>query len=560
MNIFSKFHSINKLTLFGTLMFLSFYSISARLGPSAQITPTTQPVNTIEMTPSIQPTKTVEPILEIPNLSNIKMDDLEKYKIILETNKLKKDLESFDLSPFLQTGTLVSAFLALIISIITSNKSSKMQMESLNSQQLHNEKERVSELLKELGSDSMAVKIASMQALREYKTAYPFISNILRVETDQTCIDVAIRILLSEPEISLPILLEETRKIHTYEMNLATRLVTLGLERKKVASNLYLNNSELQDWIDNKYRNRINQLTELSINNQIHLYNLSEDEIIEKEKKYIFQELEILLISKNNIITAIEEVIKAAVNKGIVLNIQNAFLNNIVLNDIDLSGCSFSNSTLNGANFEKSNCTKTDFSSIKARELNLRNCELQEANFSNSKLKKCNFKSTTGKKVNFFNSEIYEPIFESANHKNTNFTNSRLIKMSFRNTLFVKSNFIGAKIHQCDISACDLSGSNFCQSTISTSSIMTARLRDIICDKSKIFKVDINRSSFDNASMKDCVLRKINSINSNFVNVDFTGTRFDNVQFDINTDTTGIILNNIVTHQSSLNKNNYKNC
>jgi len=389
-------------------------------------------------------------------IDTLNQTELNKYKTRIEIKKIEDELNNKDYSGLLQTGTFLTAILALIISIITSNRSNKRQIESQKSNNEHNQKDRVSNLLKELGSDSISVRIAATQALSEYKSAFPFIINTLRIDDNQLLIDVVTKVLSSDPKLSISYLLEESRSIHNRKLDIAGKLVALGSDRKVIAIELSLDNKNLLNWIENKYGSRIKELTNISIKNKIIASGKTDQEIRTNEETLLYKDWERIVISHHNIITAIEEVIKEGVRLGLRLKLENAFLDGIMLVNTNLSGYSFKNSSLNHANFEGSNFTGTDFSNIKAQFLNMKKCITTDSIFNNTVLKHCDFRNLKGKRTSIQNSELLEPNFDGSNLKYVNFENSKLIKMPFNNTLFVKGNFNNGTLYECDISATDL--------------------------------------------------------------------------------------------------------
>ncbi len=478
-------------------------------------------------------------------VDTLKQTELNRYKTLLEIKKIKTELESKDDTSWLQTGTFLTAILALIISIITSNRSNKRQIESQISNNEHNQKDRVSNLLKELGSDSLSVKIAATQALSEYKSAIPFIINSLRIEQNQLLIDVVIKVLSKEPELSILYLLEETRTIQNKKLDAGGKLVALGLDRKIIASELSIDNGDLFNWIENKYGSRIQELTDIRIKNKTIASGKTDDEIRDDEKKSIYKYWEKLIIDQHNIITSIEEVIKESVRLGLKLKLENACLDGIMLVNTNLSGYSFKNCMLNNANFEGSDFTRVDFSNIKARFLNMKNCVTTDTIFDNSILKYCDFRNAKGKRISIQNSELFEPNFDGSNLKYANFNNSKLIKMSFKNTIFVKGSFNNGVFHECDLSATDLTESQFFNSRIISSKFITTRVRKANFQKCELIRTEIIKSSFDESNMSFCILKNIKSIDSQFTKVNFVGAQFTEVTFDNQTKIDGIETSNM---------------
>jgi uncharacterized protein YjbI with pentapeptide repeats len=486
-------------------------------------------------------------------LDSLNQEELNKYKTEVEIKKTEKELNKFDYSSWLQAGTIIIAIIALIISIITSNKSNKRQIEARLSDNVHKEKDHISGLLKEIGSDSLSVKIAAIQALSEYKPAFPFVINLLRIDNYKMLVDAVIKMLCTDPELSLNYLLEETRTIQNGLLNIAAGLVYLGQDRKVSAQKLGLENGELQNWIENKYGNRIEQLTGIRIRNRISQSGTTENIIKKEEEIKLYNDWEILTIGKLNTIAAIEEIVKEAVRLGLKLKLENAYLDGIMLVKTNLDGFSFTDSSLSFANFEGANCDNTDFSNVHAKNCNMKNCSVNNSKFNNSEFKQCDFRNMKGKNTSFINSKIFEPNFSGSNLKYANFQNAHLVKMSFQDTLFVKGNFNDALIRECSISATDLRESQFIGCKIHVSDFNTTRVRKSNFQNCEIKSCHIIKSSFDDSNMSFSSFINVISIDSQFTGVDLTKANLTNVSFDVNTKVDNLITESMVCKKCSTN-------
>lgn len=488
-----------------------------------------------------------------PKLDTLNQEELNKYKTKVEIKKIEKELNNFDYSSWLQAGTFIIAIIALVISIISSSKSNKRQIEARSSDNKHKEKDHISGLLKELGSDSLSVKIAAIQALSEYKPAFPFVINLLRIDSHKMLVDAVIKMLRTDPELSLNYLLEETRTIQNGLLNIAAGLVYLGQDRKISAQKLGLDNGELQNWIENKYGNRIEQLAGIRIRNRISQTGETENIIKEEEEIKLHQDLEALTIGKLNTIAAIEEIVKEAVRLGLKLKLENAYLDGIMLVKTNLNGFSFTKSSLNFANFEGANCDNADFSYVKAKSCSIKNCNVNNSKFNDSEFKQCDFRNLKGKHTSFINSKIYEPIFTGSNLKYANFENANLIKMQFQNTFFVKGNFNDALLRECIISATDLTESQFIGCRIHSSTFNTTRVRRSNFQNCEIKSSQIIKSSFDDSNLSLSSLLNVTSIDSQFTGVDFTKAELTKVSFDVNTKVDNVVTIDMVCKKCSSN-------
>lgn len=119
-----------------------------------------------------------------PKVSNQDKQILELEKQQLEILKLKDEINSVGLSPILQAGTLSAALIGAAISFWSAWRSQKNQVMIIQAQAEQQQKNHISNLLKELGSDHIPVKIAAIHALSEYESAIPFLVSILRVDDE----------------------------------------------------------------------------------------------------------------------------------------------------------------------------------------------------------------------------------------------------------------------------------------------------------------------------------------------------------------------------------------
>ena len=72
---------INSIVILSALVFFSIFSISAQLTPYTQVSPTPQPISSAQPTPLAQPALTLQSTPDIPDLSSIQIDELEKYSL-----------------------------------------------------------------------------------------------------------------------------------------------------------------------------------------------------------------------------------------------------------------------------------------------------------------------------------------------------------------------------------------------------------------------------------------------------------------------------------------------
>lgn len=116
-------------------------------------------------------------------------EDLERQKLRLEIEKLRREAETMLLSPVLQAGTLLVAFITVAISVWTAARSHARHVRTLEVQVEQNHQARMSELLRELGSRQPAVRAAAVQALSRYPEGTSFLVHLLEVEENATVLE-----------------------------------------------------------------------------------------------------------------------------------------------------------------------------------------------------------------------------------------------------------------------------------------------------------------------------------------------------------------------------------
>src|SRR5688572_25936306 len=83
------------------------------------------------------------------NLDSMDVVELEKTKLKVEIENLESNKK--DYANFIQIGTLLAAVLAALVSMWSAYKSQTLQVKTLESQIEQQQKDRTSQLLKELG-------------------------------------------------------------------------------------------------------------------------------------------------------------------------------------------------------------------------------------------------------------------------------------------------------------------------------------------------------------------------------------------------------------------------
>lgn len=469
------------------------------------------------------------------DLDSLSKSELEKKKLILEIEKASN--EKTDYTYFFQFGTLIAALIAAGISIWSASRSHYIQIESLNSQISQQQKDRISQLLKELGSDQLSVKIASVQALSEYESTHIFLVNLLKIEKDEMLISTVKKVLRKKRLSSLPLLIEETQNIFNSQLSIATSLIAYGNNRKDIASTLGINNGLLSEWISSREGKRLfDHLTkELSF--------ISEPE---KEAKCT-AETELLIakwnktnFSQTQVIDALEELLIESSNKKHTTKIENAYLKGLSLSNLDISGWSFLNCTLIDSEFENCNLTETKFENIVSDNTLFKKCKLQDSVFKDFELKNGDFRNSKGKKITFNNAHFYNCDFSGANLRSSLYENCEFNIVNLQASMFSKSTFAECKFYSCDFTACFFAETKFIKGKIMNCDFQTAKMIKSIFQDSKLYSANIERSSFEEANFSFVEWSNVKIVNSIFTNASFISSKLKRVDFDNITEKTDL--------------------
>jgi uncharacterized protein YjbI with pentapeptide repeats len=462
-------------------------------------------------------------------LDSLAVEDLEKEKLKLEIQKLSQETDKKDFNLIFQFGTLVAALAAAVISIWTASRSQKFQIESLKSQVNQQQKDRISQLLKELGSEHISVKISSVQALSEYESTFGYLINLLKIESDERLISTIRRALKSNIEKSLPILLEETQNVFKSQLRIATSLIAYNNDRKEVAKNLGINNGLLLEWISSREGKRLfSHLTkELSF-----IENQERNKKCKIETKNLYIKWHKTQFNLTQITDTLEELIVESSLKNQKVHIKNAYLVGITMTGLDLSGWTFKNCNIIDSEFEKCDLRNTKFENIKANNSIIKNCSLQDSIFSDFELKNGNFFGSKGKNVTMTNSYFYNCDFSGANLKSSKYQDCQFKVINLQGSIFSKSVFNGCMFYSCDFVACFFQEAQFVNGKIFQSKFQTAKLIETIFQGTKMFSTNIEKSSFEESNFSFVEWTKIKIINTILTSSTFSSCYFKNVEID----------------------------
>ena len=440
--------------------------------------------------------------------------ELEKRKTIAEIEKIDHELNAKNYAPWLQAGTLIAALIAAAISLITALKSQRIQSSTLNNQIIQHQKDKISDLLKELGSSDIAVKTAAIQALSEYESAFNFLIFMLKLENDHTIISVIAKALRKNVEFSIPLLIEETKLIHQEQFQLANNLVALKIDRKEVSLKLGLDNKEFQDWISTKSTSRIENLSSFDFGANVNTPIDRDAELIKLNSRW-----RTLINGYNNVIIVIEELFGIASAEKLVLKIENAYLNGLTLNGVDLKNWTFTNCIIDNSKIFNCSLENAAFSGINSKNTFIRGCEVENLKISDSSFKNGEFRNSKGKNLEFLNSKFYDMNFSGSNIRESKYTDCNWSVSDLQGSMFNDSGFFNTKFYSCNFSACFFQDASYDKVQITNSDFKTAKMINSKFLNSGLIKLQINRSSFEGSEFSFTRLHYVELINSNLSGV-----------------------------------------
>jgi uncharacterized protein YjbI with pentapeptide repeats len=462
---------------------------------------------------------------KIPKTPDQHYYEIEKLK--LEISKLRSETYSINSQPWLQLGTLVAAFIAAAISFWSALRSQKYQTESLKEQDKQQQMNRISELLRELGSEHPAVKIAAIQALSEFKAAVPFLVNILKVETNYPVITATITALQKMPEISLSLLLNASREIHEQQLTIACQLHHLQTPKDKVIDLMQLENETFTKWLESSKSKQIKKSLQLSITYTGKFKNLAEPQILESEKNRLMSEWSSFRTALDIIINAIERLIEFESKNNKIYTIKDAYLPGIILDGYNLTEWHFKDSDLRNASFMKTKLQKAKFENVCLSNANFRDAELgdtffhqslcKETSFSKAHLIRTTFYDCTGFQNNFNGTKIHKAVFIS----------SELPAGTYQGSTITETNFQDCNLYEADFNSCQCFDTQFINCLLNNSVFHTAKFYRNDFSGSKFYKTIFTKGDFDHSKFNKAQLSEI----TQFDEASFRDTQWNNPVF-----------------------------
>ena len=462
----------------------------------------------------------VSDVLEVVDLAG-KKEQLEIEKLKFEVAKLKKETAVFGYSSLLQTGTLIAAILAAVVSFWSAWRTSTLQSRTLQDQRKFNKQERVAQMVGELGSERSSVRLATVQSLNNYDGTVEFICNMIRLENDSAVIRGAISSLNRHPQEAATVLNGQSKLLLKDMLNLGTKLISLGVAKDEVATRICTTKEVLREWSEESEGVRTERDFRGFLKLQKEDWNSSELISI------IFKELSGLLLAHNNTILAIESIIQYASQSSISLNftganLQGIILDNLELSNIDLSNADLTNASLRNVHLNDSLLFGVKFHSVNLNGANLSNSAFINCEFKNSSTKRSDIKHAYFGHVKFYKLKANRCIFDGSSFNNcivtdSDFRNSDAPKVKLKDCIFYKT-----KIDTCKIS--ELTGEKI---KLSFCNIENNRLR-----RSELIKVTLFDGKYKNLKMRGSHIRNSKFVKVNFIKHNGENPRLKSTKFD----------------------------
>lgn len=425
---------------------------------------------------------------------------LEVQKLKLEVQKIQTETRSINLQPLLQMGTLMAALVAATISFWSAWKTQRNQTATPLAQGDQKRQERISDLLKELGSEQLAVRIAAIQALSEYESSAPFLVNLLRIEDEPRVLAATLTALKRMPAVALPLLAALSRSLHEQHLQFANELTFLRMEKDEVVRVLGLDLAALNAVIHDSRYKRSNDSLNVKLIALKEMGTGTDDEIILTERQRVLKAFMSSHLAYGNVLDAVEAIAKYAIDTG-PCDVSKAYLRLVNLEGADVSGWSFEGADLAGASFKGATCQATNFSGADLSGALFTGARMHDAIFTGTMLDKAVFRRAALRRANFVESSGKATEFQGAKLNNSDFERAKFVEGRFQGSFPEGANFTGAELFRSDFTAALCPFAKFTGANLSGS-----RLNDI----------KATRADFSNAILAGTNLTKARLVGANF--------------------------------------------
>ena len=339
----------------------------------------------------------------------------EQRKLDLEIKNLQQQINTSRLDPWLQTLPVVIALFAASVSFWSAWRTLKSHARTLEQQIQQQQKDRISELLKELGNTNLGVRISAIQSLSDFPETHRFLVNLLKYEHDPHLIDSVIASLQRAPKDAIPLLARASVSVYGQMRICAGRLVSCGVGRQEAANLVQTNLQSFNQWLDTNAGKRVAGDFDARMNLLELTDKRTPEERVAELKSQTLQRFYKLTAAQRAVVGCAEAVFDAAIKASLQLIIEDAHLPGIVLDHLDLS------------------------------EWEFRRCNLQDGSFREAKLKRAKFQDCRCDRASFRSAGLHDCRFERCSCVGTKFTTSTLARATLESCNASHSEFIGAK-------------------------------------------------------------------------------------------------------------------
>ncbi|MEZ8108912.1 pentapeptide repeat-containing protein [Vibrio splendidus] len=460
-------------------------------------------------------------------LQTNKPSTLNDVKLQLEIQKLKREIDSPRIEPWLQFGTFIIALSAAAISFWSAWKSQNSQAQTLKHQLEHQRSERIAVLLNELGSNNNGVRVAAIQALSDYPDTHRFLVNLLKYEHDPHIIDAVIAALQLNPSRSLDILIGSVELLQVRMLLLACQLVSNNMPKQEVAKCLGIDNTTLTRWLDSSRGKRAVEDFVTTLTYRDSLMRKSNEEQIIIERQRVIEQWDKLSVSYKNTLGAIEAVIQSACQANQKHQLKGAYLKGIILDGLNLEGWSFHQCDLRFASFRKTNCNECDFSDAVLDSASFVSARLRNTNFTNAKCKSTSFVRASMARANFSGCKAYNASFVATKGKKASFFGASLVEAKFNGFIGVGVNFKDATLKRADLTNAIMNESIFQNADLRGADLSDLSARRAFIFDTKLAGAIIKKADFSKANFERVCFKNVGEYNG----AKFSGVTYNDLEF-----------------------------
>ncbi|WP_339189481.1 pentapeptide repeat-containing protein [Paenibacillus sp. FSL P2-0121] len=363
----------------------------------------------------------------------------ESEKLKVETEKIKREKRSLYWSPILQMITSVIGICSLLITYYATRNAHKNTINSLNIQSEKNEKDRISGMLKELGSDSTPVRLGAVQALGEYEVSIRYLINVIKFDSIPEVREAAAVALQQFPEQVIPLLAEESRLLHDRQLELAARHFIHEKNRDMLVNFFKLDEYEWSNWHKSFYSTfREEKISQWSY--EQYAENMNEYAVKKRDLQRIVEEWLKCHTAIKEIVRTLGKVLSARKismekNSSNKLNINNAYLPDLIIEQGTIEDVVFNNCIL----------YRSSFKGTKLKNVQFLSCDLSYINFINASMFETQMNDCRMTKTIFTKSTLHTSLFEKCEGIGVRFNGAVLEGVVIRNCTWKKSLFYGVK-------------------------------------------------------------------------------------------------------------------